>query len=82
MLLCPLALALLPGAWRLLRGRQPGRVFTGLLWAVAAIATLSLPLNWLSLQAQFNVQWIALLLPIHLAFAATLGRRDLAARAH
>ncbi len=81
LLLCPLALALLPGAWRLLRGRQPGRVFTGLLWAVAAIATLSLPLNWLSLQAQFNVQWIALLLPIHLAFAATLGRRDLAARA-
>ena len=81
LLLCPLALALLPGAWRLLRGRPPGAWFVRLLWAVAAIAALSLPLHWLSLQAQFNMQWIVLLLPIHLAFAATLGRRDLAARA-
>nr|WP_245625426.1 DUF4105 domain-containing protein [Stenotrophomonas daejeonensis] len=79
LLLCPLALALLPGAWRLLRGRQPGRWFARLLWAVAAIATLSLPLHWLSLQAQFNMQWIVLLLPVHLALALVLGRRGLAA---
>jgi len=46
---------------------------------VAAIATLSLPLHWLSLQAQFNMQWIVLLLPVHLALALVLGRRGLAA---
>ena len=79
LLFCPLALALLPGAWRLLRGREPGRWFARLLWAVAAIATLSLPLHWLSLQAQFNMQWIVLLLPVHLALALVLGRRGLAA---
>ncbi|MGX9719616.1 lipoprotein N-acyltransferase Lnb domain-containing protein [Stenotrophomonas acidaminiphila] len=78
LLLSPLALALLPGAWQLLRGRQPGRAFGALLWAVAAIATLSLPLHWLSLQAQFNMQWIVLLLPVHLALALVLGRRGLA----
>lgn len=82
LLLSPLALALLPGAWQLLRGRQPGRAFDWLLWTVAAIATLSLPLHWLSLQAQFNMQWIVLLLPVHLALALVLGRRGLAATAH
>ncbi len=81
LLLCPLALALLPGAWRLLRGHAPGRGFRGVLWCVTGVAALSLPLHWLSLQAQFNMQWIVLLLPIHLALAAVLGRRDLAARA-
>ena len=54
------------------------RAFGALLWAVAAIATLSLPLHWLSLQAQFNMQWIVLLLPVHLALALVLGRRGLA----
>jgi len=79
LLFSPLALALLPGAWQLLRGRTPGRAFAWLLWTVAAVATLSLPLHWLSLQAQFNMQWIVLLLPVHLALALVLGRRGLAA---
>jgi len=78
LLLNPLALALLPGAWQLLRGRLPGRAFGWLLWTLAAIAALSLPLHWLSLQAQFNMQWIVLLLPVHLALALVLGRRGLA----
>jgi len=78
LLLNPLALALLPGAWQLLRGRLPGRAFGALLWTLAGIAALSLPLHWLSLQAQFNMQWIVLLLPVHLALALVLGRRGLA----
>ena len=78
LLLCPLALALLPGAVQLLRGRQPGRWFGWLLWLVAAIAAVSLPLHWLSLQAQFNVQWIVLLLPVHAALAWTLAGPALA----
>ena len=44
-------------------------------------ALLALPLHWLSLQAQFNMQWIVLLLPIHLALALMLGRRSLASPA-
>jgi len=63
---------------RLLRGRLPGRAFGALLWTLAGIAALSLPLHWLSLQAQFNMQWIVLLLPVHLALALVLGRRGLA----
>ncbi len=74
LLLNPLALALLPGAWQVLRGRQPRRWFGITLWAVATVAALSLPLHWLSLQAQFNMQWIVLLLPVHVALAWVLGR--------
>ncbi|WP_225591687.1 DUF4105 domain-containing protein [Stenotrophomonas sp. STM01] len=80
-LLNPLALALLPGAWMLLRGRRPGRGFALLLWLVAGIAALALPVHWLSLQAQYNVQWIVLLLPVHLALAWVLRPQRLAAPA-
>jgi len=43
---------------------------------VALLASLGLVLHWLSLQAQVNLQWIVLLLPVHLALAWALGRRD------
>ncbi|MCW4453810.1 DUF4105 domain-containing protein [Flavobacterium sp. MXW15] len=75
LLLNPLCLALLPGAWTLLRGRRPGRWFGALLWLVAAMASGTLMIHWLSFQPQFNVQWIVLLLPLHLALALSLGRR-------
>ena len=78
LLLNPLALLLIPGAYSLLRGRQPGAWFRVLLWVVSGIAVLALPLHWLSLQAQFNMQWIVLLLPIHVALALILARRSLA----
>lgn len=68
LLLNPACALLLPGGWRLLRGRAPGRWFPGLLLAVAAVAALSLPLQLLP-GAQFQLPWIALLLPVHLAFA-------------
>ncbi len=71
----PLCVLLLPGAIALLRRRRPGPVFRYALWAVAALSVAGLVLHWLSLQAQYNVQWIVLLLPAHAALAWVLGRR-------
>jgi hypothetical protein len=71
----PVALLLLPGAWRLARGRAPGAWFRGLLAMVAALAVLALLLKWVMLFSQVNEPWIALLLPVHLAFYAGLRRR-------
>jgi len=74
MQLSPLCLLLLAGAWQLLRRRAPGRWFGAMLWLVAGLSLAGLVLHWLSLQAQFNLQWIVLLLPVHAALAWTLGR--------
>ena len=68
LLLSPLALLLLHGGWRVARGRAPGRWFRRWLVLVAAGALLALPLQ-LFPGAQFQLPWIALLLPVHLAFA-------------
>lgn len=75
LLLSPLAVLLLPGAVALLRGRVPGRVFSIVLWLLALQSVAALVLHWLSLQAQYNVQWIVLLLPVHVALAWVLARR-------
>lgn len=72
--LSPLCLLLLPSAIALLRGRTPGRLSRIALWAVAGLSLAGLVLHWLSLQPQFNLQWIVLLLPLHAALAWTLGR--------
>jgi len=69
LLLNPLALVLLPLAWQWFRGRGANACLAKLAWAVAVIAALALPLHWLSLPAQFNMQWIVLLLPLHLSLA-------------
>ncbi|NWF33391.1 DUF4105 domain-containing protein [Stenotrophomonas sp. SAM-B] len=74
--LSPLCLLLLPGAITLLRGRVPRAWFRIVLWAVAGLSLLGLVLHWLTLQAQYNLQWIVLLLPIHVALAWALARRD------
>ena len=76
LLLNPLCLLLLPGAWALWRGRMPSARFRVLLIVVAALAALAcLPL-WLQVLPQRNGHWIALLLPIHVAFAwAWSGRQ-------
>ena len=63
------------GALALLRGRTPGRLFRIVLRAVAALAMLGWILQWLSLQPQYNLPWIGLLLPLHAALAMALGRR-------
>ena len=69
LLLNPLCLLLLPGAWSLLRGRHPSARFRTLLVIVAALAVLALLPLWLQAMPQRNGHWIALLLPIHAAFA-------------
>ncbi|MFT4178577.1 MAG: DUF4105 domain-containing protein [Thermomonas sp.] len=69
LLLSPLCLLLLPGGFALLRGRRPSPRFRALLIAIALLAALAcLPL-WLQVLPQRNGYWIALLLPIHAAFA-------------
>ncbi|WP_329754971.1 DUF4105 domain-containing protein [Stenotrophomonas maltophilia] len=75
LLLSPLAVLLLPGAIALLRRRVPGRMFRIVLWLLAVQAVAALVLHWLSLQPQYNVQWIVLLLPVHMALAWVLARR-------
>lgn len=76
LLLNPLCLLLLPGAWALLRGRAPSARFRALLVVVAALAASACIPLWLQVLPQRNGHWIALLLPIHAAFAWTWGRRD------
>ncbi|MEZ0469602.1 DUF4105 domain-containing protein [Luteimonas salinilitoris] len=69
----PLAVLLLPGAWRLMRGRDPGRLFGWMLATVAIGAVLALFLHWLPLLPQRNVHWIALLLPVHAGLLLALS---------
>lgn len=69
LLTSPLCLGLLPGAWARLRGRQPGRWHRRLLMLVAISAGTALFLKFLPFRIQRNGDWIALLLPIHLALA-------------
>ena len=74
LLMNPLCLLLLPGAWAKLRGRLASPRFRALLLAVAVLAALAcLPL-WLQVLPQRNGHWIALLLPLHLAFARLWSR--------
>lgn len=72
LLLAPVAWLLVPGAWRLLRCRAPGRLFEAMLVVMAALAALALFLSWLPAMPQANGRWIALLLPVHLGLLAGL----------
>ena len=72
LLLNPLCLLLLPGAWRIARGRRAGRAFDVLLVLVGVMALLAPFLLWMPLQGQRNAHWVALLLPLQLAFTAAL----------
>ncbi|HEY0506275.1 MAG TPA: DUF4105 domain-containing protein [Lysobacter sp.] len=75
LLVSPLCWLLLPGAWRVLRGRDPGAWFRGMLAVIAAGAALSLFVYWLPVLPQRNAHWIALLLPIHLGLLQAFRRR-------
>jgi hypothetical protein len=70
----PLCLLLLPGAWRIARGRAAGALFRWTAWLVALCAVLALFLNWLPVVPQRNLHWIVLLLPVHVALAHVLTR--------
>lgn len=74
LLLHPLLWLMLPGAWRILRGREPGRLFGMMLALAATLALAAFVLSWLPLRPQANGQWIALLLPVHLGLWAGLRR--------
>ena len=69
LLLSPLCLLLLPGAWSALRDRPVSARFRGLLWLVAASAAIAGFLKFLPFRPQENVEWVLLLLPVHLALA-------------
>lgn len=73
LLLSPLALTLLPGAWRTLRNKQPGKYFNHLLWLSAALAAVAGFLQFLPFLAQQNFEWVLMLLPVHLALAKSLA---------
>ena len=68
LLLSPLSWLLLPGAWRLARGRPAGRLFRWMLTATVICAVLAPVLHWVVAVPQANAHWIALLLPVHIAF--------------
>ena len=71
----PLCLLLLPGGWRIARGRPAGPWFARWLAAVAACTVIALFLLWLPVAPQRNAPWIALLLPIHAGLWLALRRR-------
>ncbi|MBW8312659.1 MAG: DUF4105 domain-containing protein [Rhizobium sp.] len=71
LLLSPLCLALLPGGWARLRGREPSRRFRPLLWMVAGGAALAGFMKFLPFLPQQNVEWVLLLLPLHWALLRT-----------
>jgi len=82
LLVNPLCAPLLIGGVALLLGYRPGRWFERLRWLVAACALVALLIHWLSFQAQDNLQWVLLLLPIHIALAIALRPRSLPLRTH
>ncbi len=76
LLLNPLAWLLIPGAWRALRGREPGPMFLWVLLVLVACGVAALFINWLSFPPQDNLRWIGLILPIHLAMAWIFWHRQ------
>jgi hypothetical protein len=69
LLLNPLALLTLPGAWRVVRGRVPSARWHGLLWTLAGCAAVAGFLKFMPFLAQRNLEWVLLFLPLHLALA-------------
>ena len=74
LLLSPLAWLLLPGGWRIARGRPAGPLFAPVLLLLGGLATLAVFVYGLQVLPQRNAHWIALLLPVHAALAWALAR--------
>lgn len=72
LLFSPLCLLLLPGGWAIARGRAPSQRFATLLWLVAGCAAVAGFLKFLPFRPQENVEWVLLLLPLHLALARNI----------
>jgi hypothetical protein len=73
LLLSPLSFLLLPGAWSRMRGRAPSPRFGVYLWLVAGSAAIAGFLTFFPFLLQQNLDWVLLLLPIHLALAKVLS---------
>ena len=73
LLLSPLSFLLLPGAWSLLRGRTPSARFGVYLWILAGSAAIAGFLTFFPFLLQQNLDWVLLLLPLHLALAKALS---------
>jgi multidrug transporter EmrE-like cation transporter len=69
LLLNPLCLLLIVGAYPLLRKRASWEWFRWLLVLVAGLSVVAWVLHWLPLAPQYNQSWVALLLPVHVALA-------------
>jgi hypothetical protein len=73
LLLSPLSFLLLPGAWSRMRGRAPSKRFGLYLWLVAGSAAIAGFLTFFPFLPQQNLDWVLLLLPVHLALAMALS---------
>ncbi|MCD9005291.1 DUF4105 domain-containing protein [Luteimonas sp. XNQY3] len=71
----PLCLLLLPGGWRIARGRAPGAMFGRVLAVVLVCGVVALFLHWLPTLPQRNAAWLSLLMPVHVAFWFAFRRR-------
>jgi hypothetical protein len=69
LLLSPLALLALPGGWRVARGRAASSRWGTLLWVLAGSAAIAGFLKFLPFRPQQNLEWVLLLLPLHLSLA-------------
>jgi hypothetical protein len=67
LLVSPLCLLLVPGAWSMLRGRATTRFHAGVRIVIALGAVVALLLQLLP-ATQVQAAWLALLIPIHAAF--------------
>ncbi len=74
LLLPPIALLLLPGALRLLRGCAPGRLFEATLTLMLVLAGAAAFLQLMPFVAQRNLEWVVLLVPLHWALARHVRR--------
>ena len=71
----PLCALLLPGGWRIVRGRAPGRMFEWTLAAVVLCGVVAVFLHWLPVLPQRNAAWLSLLMPVHVALLVALRER-------
>jgi len=72
----PLCLLLLPGGWRLARGRAGGPIVDGVMTLLVVCGMVAWIMRWLPpFPDQDNTHWIAVLLPLHVALYLALRRR-------
>ncbi|MDR6993034.1 DUF4105 domain-containing protein [Luteimonas sp. 3794] len=72
----PLCVLLLPGGWRIARGRAPGTLFGWVLWTILLSGIVALFLHWLPVLPQRNAAWLSLLMPVHVGLWFAFRRRQ------